>query len=77
MQVSQEAGQVVRYSHLFKNFPQFVVIHMIKGIGVANKAKIDVFLKLSRFFHDPLDVGSMISGSSAFSKTTMMLLGKH
>ena len=53
------------------------MIHMIKGIGVANKAKIDVFLKLSRFFHDPLDVGSMISGSSAFSKTTMMLLGKH
>ena len=71
IQISLEAGQVVRYSHLFKNFPQFVVIHTVKGFGTVNKADIDVFLELSCFFHDPADVGSLISGSSAFSKTKL------
>ena len=71
IQVSQEAGQVVWYSHLFQNFPQFVVIHTVKGFGVVKKAKVDVFLKLSCFFDDPVDVGNLISGSSAFSKTSL------
>ena len=71
IQVSQEAGQVAWYSHLFQNFPQFVVIHTVKGFGVVNKAEIDVFLELSCFFDDPSDVGNMISGSSAFSKTSL------
>ena len=68
IQVSQEAGKVVWYSHLFQNFPQFTVIHRVKGFGIVNKAEIDVFLELSCFFHDLLDVGNLISGSSAFSK---------
>ena len=68
IQISQEAGQVVWYSHLFKNFPQFIVIHTVKGIGVVDKAEIDVFLELSYFLDDPVDVGNLISGSSAFSK---------
>ena len=63
IQVSQEAGRVVWYSHLFQNFPQFIVIHTIKGSGIVTKAEIDV-LKLSWFFHDPADVGNLISGSS-------------
>ena len=63
---STEAGQVVWYSHLFQNFPQFIVIHTVKGFGLVNKAEIDVFLELSCFFHDPADVGNLISGSSAF-----------
>ena len=67
--ISQEADQVVWYSHLFQNFPQFIVIHTVKGFGTVNKAEIDVFLELSCFFHDPADVGNLISGSSAFSKT--------
>ena len=71
IQVSQEAGQVVWYSHLFQNFPQFIVIHIVKGFGIVNKAGIDVFLELSCFFHDPADVGNLISGSSAFSKTSL------
>ena len=71
IQISQEAGQVVFYSHLLKNFPQFVVIHTVKGIGIVNKAEIDVFLELSCFFDDPADVGNLISGSSAFSKTSL------
>ena len=71
IQVSQEAGQVVWYSHLFQNFPQFIVIHIVKGFGIVNKAEIDVFLELSCFFHDPADVGNLISGSSAFSKTSL------
>jgi len=58
---------VVWYSHLLKNFPQFVVIHTVKGFGIVNKAEVDVFLELSRFFDDPSDVGNLISGSSAFS----------
>ena len=59
------------YSHLLKNFPPFVVIHTVKGFGIVNKAEIDVFLELSCFFHDPVDVGNLISGSSAFSKTSL------
>ena len=61
----------VWYSHLVKNFPQFVVIHTVKGFGIVNKAEIDAFLELSYFFHDPTDVGNLISGSSAFSKTSL------
>ena len=60
---------MVWYSHLFQNFPQFIVIHTVKGFGIVNKAEIDVFLELSCYFHDPADVGNLISGSSAFSKT--------
>ena len=71
IQVSQEAGQVVWYSHLFQNFPQFIVIHTVKGSGVVNKAEIDVFLELSSFFDDPADIGNLISGSSPFSKTSL------
>jgi len=71
IQVSQEAGQVVWYSHLFQNFPQFIVIHTVKGFGIVNKAKIDVFMELSCFFYDPIDVGSLMSGSPAFSKTSL------
>ena len=71
IQVSQEAGQVVCCSHLFQNFPQFLVIHTVKGFGIVNKAEIDVFLELSCFFHDPVDIGNLISGSSAFSKTSL------
>ena len=59
------------YSHFFKNFPQFVVIHTVKGFGVVSKAEIDVFLELSCIFDDPVDVGNLISGSSAFSKTSL------
>ena len=70
-QVSQEAGQVVWYPHLFQNFPQFIVIHTVKGFGIVNKAEIDIFLKLSWFFYDPADVGHLTSGSSAFSKTSL------
>ena len=62
---------MVWYSHLFKNFPQFVVIHTVKGFGVVNKAKADVFLELSCFFNDPMDVRNLTSGSSAFSKTSL------
>ena len=69
IQMSQEAGKVVWYSHLFKSFPQFVVIYTAKGFGIVNKAEIDVFLELSCFFDDPADVANLISGSSAFSKS--------
>ena len=69
--ISQEAGKVVWYSHLFQNFPQFVVIHTFNGFGIVNKAEIDVFLELFCFFDDPADVGNLISGSSAFSKTSL------
>ena len=62
---------MVRYFHLLKNFPQFVVIHTVKGFGIVNKAEIDVFLELSCFFHDPADVGNLMSGSSAFSKYSL------
>ena len=59
------------YSHLLKNFPQFVVIHTAKGFGIVNKTEVDVSLELSHFFNDPVDVGNWISGSSAFSKTSL------
>ena len=62
---------MVWYSHLFQNFPQFIVIHTVKGFGIVNKAEIDVFLELSCLFDDPADVGNLISGSSAFSKTSL------
>ena len=71
IQISQEAGQVVWYSHLLNNFPQFIVIHTVKGFGIVNIPEIDVFLELSCFFNDPADVGNLISGSSAFSKTSL------
>ena len=70
IQVSQEACQVVWYSHLSQNFPQFIVIHTVKGFGIVNKAEIDVFPELSCVFNDPVDVGNLISGSSAFSKSS-------
>ena len=62
---------MVWYSHLFQNFPQFVVIHTVKGFGIVNKSEIDVFLELSCFFRDPADVGNLVSGSSDFSKTSL------
>ena len=62
---------MVWYSHLFQNFSHFIVIHTVKGFGIVNKAEIDIFLELSCFFHDPVDVGNLISGSSAFSKTSL------
>ena len=62
---------MVWYSHLFQNFPQFVVIRTVKGFGIVNKAEVEVFLELSCFFNDPADVGNLISGSSAFSKTRL------
>ena len=71
LQVPQEAGKVVWFSHPFKNFPQFVVIHTVKGFGVVSKAEVDVFLEFSCFFYEPTDVGNLISGSSAFSKSSL------
>ena len=68
LHISQDAGKVVWYFHLFQNSPQFVVIHTVKGFGVVNKAEVDVFLELPCFFDDPKEVGKLISGSSAFSK---------
>ena len=62
---------MVRYSRLFQNFPQFIVIHTVKGFGIVNKAERDVFLELSGFSHDPADIGNLVSGSSAFSKTSL------
>ena len=77
IQISQEASQVVWYSDLFQNFPQFIVIHTVKGFGIVNKAEIDVFLELSCFFHDPADVSNLISGSSAFwCLSTSLNIGK-
>ena len=70
IQISQEAGQVIWYSHLFKNFSQFIVIYTVKGFGIV-KAEIDIVLELSCFFDDPTDVGNLISGSSAFSKSSL------
>jgi len=72
IQISQDAGQVVWYSHVSQNFPQFIVIHTVKGFGIVNKViEIYVFLELSCFFDDPVDIGNLISGSSAFSKTSL------
>ena len=70
-QISQEAEEVVWYYHLLKNFPQFIVIHTVKGFGIVNKAEVDIFLELSCLFDDPADVGNLISGSSAFSKSSL------
>jgi len=71
IQISQESGEVSCNSHLLKNFPQFVVIYTGNGFDIINKAELDVFLELSWFFSDPVDVGNLISGSSAFSKTSL------
>ena len=72
IQISQEAGKVVCYSHLIKNFPQFVVIHTIKGLSVVNEAEVDVFVEFPCFFYDdPTNVGNLISGSSAFFKSSL------
>ena len=71
IQVSQEAGQVVWYAHLFQNFPEFIVIHTVKGFGIVNKAEIDTFLELCLFFDDPSDDGNFISAPSAFCKTSL------
>ena len=62
---------MVWYSHLFQNFPQFIVIHTVEGFGIVNKAEVDVFLELSCCFDDPADIANLISGSSAFSKSSM------
>ena len=71
IQVSQEAGNVVWYSHRLKNFPHFVVIHTVKGFSIVNEAEVDVFLQFSCFFDDPTDADNLISGSSAFSKSSL------
>ena len=71
IQISQEAGQVTWCSHLFQNFPQFVVIHTVKGFSKGSEAEVDGFLKLSWFFYDPEDVDNLISGSSAFCKSSL------
>ena len=73
IQVSQEAGRVDWHSHLFKNFPQFVVIHTVKGFSIVSEAKVDVFLEFSCFFYDPTDVGILMSGSSAFSESNLYI----
>ena len=71
MQISQDAGQVVWYSNLLKNFPQSVVVNTVKGFGIVNKPEVNVFLELCCFLDDPIDVGNLISGSSAFSKSSL------
>ena len=79
-QISQEAGQVVWYSHLFQTFPHFIVTYTVKGFSVVNEAVVDVFLESPCFLHDPTNVGNLISGSSAFSKIQFVyleFLGSH
>ena len=71
IQISQEAGQVVWYSHLLKNFPWFVVIYAVKGFSIVSKAEVDAFLEVFCFYGDPIDAGNLISGSSAFSKSSL------
>ena len=71
IQISQEAGQALWYAHLFQNFPQFVVIHTVEGFGIVNKAEVHISVELSCFFGDSMDVGNLISGSSAFSKSSL------
>ena len=71
IQVSQKVGKVVWYSHLFQSFPQFVVIHTVKDFSIVNEAKVDVFLEFPYLFYDSMDFGNLISGSSAFSKTSL------
>jgi len=73
IQVSQEAGKIVWYSHIFKNFSQFVVIHTVKGFSIANEAEVDVSLELSYFVYDPANVSNLIYGSSAFSKSSLYI----
>ena len=75
IQDSQEASKVAWYSHLFKNFPQFVVIHIVKGFSVVNEADVDVLLEFSCFFNEPMDVGNLISGSSVFLKSSLNIWG--
>ena len=70
IQISQDAGQVVWYSHLFQNFPQFIVSHTVKGFGIVNSTEVNIFLELFCSFDDPVDVANLLSGSSAFSKTS-------
>ena len=70
---SQEAGKVFWYSHIFKNFPQFVVIHTVKGFSVVNEAEVDVFLEFPCFFYDLIDIGNLISGSSSSSKSSLYI----
>ena len=71
IQISQEAGQVVWYSHLLQNFPQCIVIHTVKGFGIVNKAEVDIFLEMYCFFSDLTDVKNLVSGSSTFSKSSL------
>ena len=71
--VFQETGMVDWYSYLFKNFPQFVVIHIVKGFSIVNEAEVDDFLEFSCIFYNPTDIGSLISGSSAFSKFSLYI----
>ena len=71
IQVSQETGKVVCYSHFFKNLPQFVVIHIVKGFSIVNEAEVDVFLEFSCFLYDPVNADNLISGSSAFPKSIL------
>ena len=73
LQISQEASKVIWYSYLFKNFPQFVVIHEVKVFSIVNEAEVDVFLEFSCFFYDPVGVGNSISDSSAFSKSSLYI----
>ena len=73
IQVPQETGKVVWYSFLFKNFPQFAVIHAVKGFSIVNEAEVDVFLELPCFLHDPANVGNLISGSSTSSKPSLYI----
>ena len=73
IQISQEADQVVWYSHLFKNFPKFVVILTVKGFGLVDKAEVNIFLELYWFSNDPVNLGNLISGSSTFSKSSLKI----
>ena len=73
IQVSQETGKVVWYSHLFKNFPDFVVIHIVKGLSIVNESEVDIFLEFPCFLYDPMNVGKLSSGSSAFSKSNLYI----
>ena len=77
IQISQEAAKVVWYSHVFQNFPQFIVIHTVKGFDILNKAEIDVFLELSCFFNDLADIGNLIYGSSALFQNQLEHLEVH
>ena len=73
IEISQEAGKVVWYSHVFNNFPQFVVIHALKGLSIVSEAEVDVFVEFSHFFYNWMDVSNLISGSSSFSKSSLSI----